>query len=333
MRILIVANYKPDQSGISAVVASHYYNLDREKIQVSLFNTKRNRLKRLFLIFSLISQARKHDLLHIHGCSGLGFFPVIVGVLAGKIFLNKKTLISFHGGGAREFLQKNSWWIKWFLQKADHVTVMSEHFRRVFLDFGIETSLLRNIIDIEMGLERTLNLSRPEIISVRSLTSNYNVGDIIEAFKTIKSHYPEASLKIAGTGDEMFKLVELSAELEGIEFLGMIPNEKVRLLLKSSNVFISVPSVDNQPVSILEAFSCGVPVIAAKVGGIADLIEDNRNGFLVESHNPRQIAEKVDLIMKNQELVEKVVAAGRKKVEKHLWNSIKPDLFKLYGLN
>ena len=96
--------------------------------------------------------------------------------------------------------------------------------------------------------------------------------------------YNNAELKIIGSGKDIDYLKTFCNErnLNNVEFVGFVPNREIGLALKGSNVFISVPSVDNQPLSILEAFAFGIPVIATDVGGIQYMIVDSFNGLLVK---------------------------------------------------
>jgi len=330
MKILIVANYTPNEGGISGVVFNHYRKLSDEGNNMEIFNTKRNPLIRLYLIFKLINKVKKNDIIHIHGCSGLGFYPIFVGVLSSKIFTSKKTIVTYHGGGAEAFLNKRERLIKWFLNNADHVTVMSKYLHEVFRKYNIHTIILKNVIDIENENENRSDFSFPKIISVRSLSKIYNVNDIIEAFKKVKEKYKNASLKIAGSGEQLKSIKKLGTDCADIEFLGVLPNNKIPLLLKSNNIFVSVPSFDNQPMSILEAFSSGIIVISTSVGGVADMIEDGRTGLLVDVNNPQQIAEKIDWIISNPQLSKRIIVEAKREVEKYFWENIRPVLVELY---
>ena len=69
-----------------------------------------------------------------------------------------------------------------------------------------------------------------------------------------------------------------------------------------------MPSVwyENYPISIVESFSIGIPVIGSRIGGIPYIIEDGKNGFLFEVNNKVLLKEKIDKIYKNYELREKI---------------------------
>ena len=330
MNILIVANYNPSKGGISGVVYNHFTKLIEEGFSARIFNTKRNAIARIFILIPLICNVRKYEVVHLHGCSWLGFFPIVIGIITSKIIFKKKTIVTYHGGGADVFLKKYSNIVRWFLRKADHTTVMSKFLQDVFSKYGIETLILRNVTNLKIDLKSNMDYSFPSIISIRSLEEIYNIQDIIEAYKITKLRYTNATLQIAGIGDMQKELMALSNGCEGITFLGTIPNKEIQNTLRNNNIFISVPSIDNQPMSIIEAFSCGIVVISSNVGGVPDMIDNGRNGILVDVHNPKQIAEKIDWIMQHQEDAIKISKEGKSVAEQYQWNAVWPVLVNLY---
>ncbi len=333
MKILVVANYHIGLGGISGVVKNHMAYIRKEGYTVELFNTRRNNIIRLFLIIPLLFKVRKFDIVHLHGSSNLGFYPIALGIIASKFFYNKRTIVTYHGGGAKPFLEKHNSFIKRILNKADYITVMSGYLEKIFKEFNIETVILRNLIDIEILTDTNINFDTPKLVSIRSLEENYNIEDIIQAFVLVKNKYQNAELKIIGGGSKYNELLGFSKSLNisNIEFKRKISNEDIQKEILKSNIFVTVPSFDNQPMSILEAFATGIPVISSNVGGIPYMINNEENGFLVDINKPGQIAEKVFKIMDNKNLVDKVIENGKKEVSNYQWDSIKSILFKLYG--
>ena len=86
---------------------------------------------------------------------------------------------------------------------------------------------------------------------------------------------------VAGDGPERARLQEGSPRR--VTFLGQVGGDEVRTLLSSARALL-VPSTwyEGQPRVILEAFSAGVPVLASRIGGLPELVEDGVNGLLVE---------------------------------------------------
>ncbi len=125
---------------------------------------------------------------------------------------------------------------------------------------------------------------------------------LLRAMKSVLEEYPEAKIYVAGnciTGDEGLKkkikiasygkyLNELIAEnslQEHIEFLGNLSAEEMKERYLRCNVFVLPSTMENSPNSVGEAMLLGVPVVAAKVGGVESLLKDKEDGILYESQN------------------------------------------------
>lgn len=332
MKILLVANYKGNIGGISGVVFNTWVHLNNDGFNADIFSTKRSPAARLFLFLPLLKKVKEFDIIHVHGCSYLGFFPILAGIIASKYFYKRKVVVSYHGGGAELFLSRYNKIIINILQKADCVTVMSGFLQDIFKTYGLNTTILPNIFDLPEKINIKVDFNTPRLVSVRSLSKLYNIIDIIKAFEMLIGTYKNAELKIIGSGKEIDYLKTFcnKRKLTNVEFIGFVPNGEIGLALSESNIFVSVPSVDNQPISILEAFAFGIPVISTDVGGIPYMIEDSVNGLLVKVNCPEQICEKVKWIMENPEKAGVLVNNAKKELAKYSWETIKSKLLGIY---
>ena len=111
------------------------------------------------------------------------------------------------------------------------------------------------------------------------------IDKIIEALSAI--HDVPIEWTHIGTGDEFESLQELAKEklpsnIKSI-FMGYIPNDKILEIYKQNrfHAFINVSETEGVPVSIMEALSCGVPIIATDVGGVSEMVTEAKNGFLL----------------------------------------------------
>jgi len=285
----------------------------------------------MFMLIWLFRSTRWASIVHIHGCSYFGFFPIIIGVISSKLLLNKNTVVTYHGGGADSFLSKNAMWVRWFLRKADCVTVMSDYLRDVFSKYRIDTRILQNVIDVDIALYEDEDFLCPKILSIRSLSKLYNIDVIIDAFMTIKSEYACAELIIAGDGDEQYSLQGKARDDEAIKFIGRIPNSEIPSLMKKCNIFVSVPSADNQPMSIIEAFCSNILVISSNVGGVRDMVSHMENGLLVEPRNSSQINEMVSWIMKNKHHANTMRKNALDSAKFYSWSRVYPILLDIYS--
>jgi glycosyltransferase involved in cell wall biosynthesis len=95
--------------------------------------------------------------------------------------------------------------------------------------------------------------------------------------------------------DELVKIVEHVLKIKnhslGINFLGYKMPAEIISLMKSSNLFIHPSHIDNSPNSVCEAMLVGIPVVAANVGGLNTLIDDNENGLLYRDYNISELCQ------------------------------------------
>ncbi|MFH1754820.1 MAG: glycosyltransferase family 4 protein [Candidatus Latescibacterota bacterium] len=139
---------------------------------------------------------------------------------------------------------------------------------------------------------------------------------LIEAVRGIEG-CPQ--LLIAGFGPEDAKLKSLADGLN-IRFLGRIPDSEDLFL---QGKFFVLPSVsEGLPQVLLEAMSYGLPVIATKVGGIPEFIEDGRTGLLVEPGNPLALREAITRMLGDERLYRTMKDNCREEIQKYSWTNI-----------
>ena len=141
---------------------------------------------------------------------------------------------------------------------------------------------------------------------------------LIYVYNKIFKLFPNARLIIAGDGKEKNNLIDLVKKfnLRNIKFTDWLRDADIFPLCKSSSI-IMVPSVWEEPFGLIgiEAMSVGRLVIASKVGGIPEWLDDNKTGFLVDPGNPDQIAEKIIQLFSDRKLMEQMGKNARKKAE------------------
>ncbi len=368
-RILYISNYKQGVGGISAQIdllcqsieaeikSEGVKTLKNESYLTSIYSTKGNPIKRVWLFVKLMFAARKYDVLHVHGCSGWGMVPVVYGVIAGKIW-RKKIIVTYHGGGADNYFEKHGKFARRWLMRADEVIVLSGFLKKVFDKYQISCLEIPNIVILREDIYQPKRSIAPKFISVRHLTELYQIDLIIKAFEQVQKHYPEATLDILGQGEcragleQYVKLREKREEIrEGsVRFIGQVPNEKIYDYLRANDVMLSAPKIDNMPVSLLEAMNAGVLVITSNVGGVPYMINHKENGLLwgseelrVNSEETSEIedrrlkiedwdglAEQIMWALEHQEECLQIIAKAKIEVQKYSWHNIRKQLLPLY---
>ncbi len=190
------------------------------------------------------------------------------------------------------------------------------------------SAFLRNKF-IEYGYPPGKVVHLPNFLEIDHFTPSYHYGDyalflgrldsgkgletLLQAVALANQSSTRVHLKIAGTGIFLDRLKELATQLrlENVQFLGFLAGEKLAATIQQARAIV-VPSecYDNYPYSCLEAMACGKPVIASRIGGIPEQVEDGVTGFLFEPFNADDLAEKIVRLF--QLPPEALIAMGRK---------------------
>lgn len=171
------------------------------------------------------------------------------------------------------------------------------------------------------------NLKRPTILFAAGFGRVYEhkgLRDLMDALFIIKKTIPEVYVMVAGDSDiiDEYKTYIKGLSLEdNVIFLGRLDESELVQAFHKSNIFCSPTSNESFGMTILEAMSCGLPVVATKVGGIPSLLDDGKTGFLVEPHNPKELAEKLILLLQDHKKAMVFGAAGyAKAIHGYRWN-------------
>lgn len=332
MKVLQIANYKPGTGGISGQVEKIHACLDGDGIDNAIFSVKGSVVYRIKAFFRLFKEGRKYNVFHIHTCSGGGFISAVMGILVGRC-LKKRIVLTYHGGDGRHFFEKYTGLVRWFLRRTDANIALSGFIGGVFEDFDIPHVEIPNIIELDASCFKERKVIKPNFVSIRTLSSLYNIECIIRAFDIVKTKLPEAKLTIVGDGPSRAELEKMVADMriKDVAFTGRVPNSDIYKYLDNSDVMLSAPKIDNMPVSLLEAFNAGLLVVSSNVGGVPYMVEDGVNGLLFESNNHQMLAEKMIEAVKNSEKSKEMIWKAKSCVGDYIWGNIKDRLFEIYN--
>ncbi|MCX7824570.1 MAG: glycosyltransferase family 4 protein [Verrucomicrobiae bacterium] len=158
----------------------------------------------------------------------------------------------------------------------------------------------------------TRDARTPVIICVARLNALKGHRYLVEAL----SGLPDAELWLVGNGETRLDL-ERQAAQSGlacrIKFLGQ--RSDVPQLLRQADVFCLPSLTEGLPLCVIEAMAARLPVVAARVGGLTELVVEGETGFLVEPKNPEALRDRLARLLADPALRERMGAAGRRRVE------------------
>ncbi|WP_455656090.1 glycosyltransferase [Phascolarctobacterium sp.] len=258
------------------------------------------------------------DIVHAHYASSYGllgalsgFFPLIISVWGSDVYL---------------FPQRNLFCkliLKWNLFSADYILstsyAMAEETKKytskeiLITPFGVDLNLFKQ--DIQDSGNNDIVVG-----TIKTLEDRYGVEYLIRAFAIVKNKHQELPLKllIVGDGSLRKKLEDLTSSL-GIDdvtiFTGKVPYDEISKYHNMLSIFIAMSESESFGVSVIEAGACQKPVIVADVGGLPEVVDDGNTGIVVPAKNVEVCADKMEELVLNRELREKLGCNARRRVQ------------------
>jgi glycosyltransferase involved in cell wall biosynthesis len=196
---------------------------------------------------------------------------------------------------------------KAIVEKARAISTVSSHLSKQMTLLGLKGKYLKisNVVDTDIfDIGKNENeVEKIVFLHVSSLDdAQKNVSGLLKAFQKIKKKHTNTELIIVGAGANEQAIKRLSNELglttRGVTFLGQKSGLELAEIYHKADVFILNSLYENQPVVILEALSCGLPVISSNVGGINEVI-NTENGILFKPNDENELLKAVEFFIEN----------------------------------
>ncbi len=199
-----------------------------------------------------------------------------------------------------------------FFNNIDRVVGVSENLRLQFLDeypyHKYKIKVIYNGVDEKIFCPGKNRPKRFTMLYVGRMDREKGVDIIIKALKLLLNEKFHVNLHLVGSGVHHDEFVELAKTLElgdHIKFEGAADYKKIPGFYKEASVFVfPTRREEAHPMTISEAFCSGVPVLATKMGGLKDLIDDGINGLFVQDDDPKDLANKIKILYKDGKLLE-----------------------------
>ena len=221
----------------------------------------------------LAAGIRRADVLHIFTPGYLSFYLAPVPALLLARFFGKQTILNYHDGRAGDHLAH---WpmARRLMRLATAIVVPSDYLVEVFARFGFHADRIHNIAETgSVSYRRARRGPGPCFFTIAASAAEYNPACTLRAFAIIQERYPEARLVIAHDGPLRPKLEALAAmrwACGNTQFIGSVSPREMAALYDTADIYLMSPNADNMPLSLLECFAAGLPVVSSKAGGIPE---------------------------------------------------------------
>jgi glycosyltransferase involved in cell wall biosynthesis len=331
MKKKIIALSTSSPGGMLSVIEGYQRDgvFDRWNVQFVPCHTNGSQFKKLwqfikaFSYIFMLAATGRIALIHCHVAVGMSFWRKMIFALLGKVF-GIPVILHLHGGWTKVFYNSLSTTgkrlVAWQLSIADVVLVLSESWRSYILEIApkANTVVLPNYVEMPESVVQPKDNSKINLLFLGLVSNRKGVLDLISAFAAALKNAPQLVLNIGGDGEvDQAKAYAHELALESnINFLGWVGENKKNELLSCNDIFILPSYNEGLPVSVLEAMSWGIPVIATAVGGIPELIQNNINGFLMTPADISALQNLLELLGRDQAIRGRVGLAGKETIQK-----------------
>lgn len=279
-----------------------------------------------------LSRLAAYDVAHVFSASYASFLLAPApAMLAARLF-NKRVVLHYHSGEAEDHLANWGRLVHPWLKLADEIVVPSTYLRDVFAKFGYRARVIPNVVDVTVFDYRERRPLRARLLSTRNLEKYYRIDVIIEAFARYQAVCADATLTIAGYGSEEPRLRAMAAQLTqgGVRFLGKVAPGWMPKLYADSDIYLNASEIDNQPVSILEAFASGMPVVSTPAGDIPSMVRHGETGLIVPPEAPHAMARAIAETLNRPERAIQMAEQAHNELDRYMWKAVRDEWNAVY---
>jgi glycosyltransferase involved in cell wall biosynthesis len=300
---------RPAEAGILA---------ELEASGVRIIRVQRRSPRQLLAWRPLVQTLREEspDIIHAHKF-GSNFWAAIFGTLARTpVVVAHEQTWSYHGQPVRRFLDREL-----IARRADAFVAVSEEDRRRMIEIErVAPSRIRLIpngvppaepsghdVRAELGIPR----EAPVIGSVGALREQKRHDLLIRASAVLRGEFPDLRVLIAGEGRRRWELERLISELDLHETVSLLGRRAdVPDLVRTFDLAVSSSDYEGTPLAVMEYMQAGRPVVATKVGGVPELIQDGVSGILVDPDDGPGLATAIAELLRHPDRAAAMGARG-----------------------
>jgi len=284
------------------------------------------------------------DLYHTHDCVGGNALYIMKkkGLLHSPTIRTVHHIDTFRSKKLLDFQETA-------VRYCDHKIVVSRYWQRylkiklnidAYLTYnGIETDLFNPSVDGNAIREKHGIGDRPLVLFVGGLEQRKGLEYLLMAMELVQKKVPEVQLIVVGKGAfssypgerTFFNILFKRLGIEDyVELVFDIDDKELSKYYAACDVFALPSRMEGWGLSIMEAMATGKPVIATKVGGIPELVEDKVNGYLCNPGDVTAIAKRIIHLLKNKDVAGRMGKEGVRKVRSYSWEKTAKKVKNIY---
>ena len=279
---------------------------------------------------------RRDFLLHVHGASRASFWRKSAFILPAA-WRGRSVIFHLHGGEFMKFYEDECGKVaksivRYVLRRCTRVIVLSGSWREPLE--SITTTPVDVITNFAPWFSGAREPVTGRILFLGRLSRGKGIFLLLEALAGLARQHPEAHLICGGDGD-LDAVHQAARDLgveERVEILGWIGDKQKADLLSTASIYALPSFAEGMPMSMLEAMSAGLPIVATPVGGIPDVIDDGEEGLLVPEGDVPALRNALGTLLGDPELRRRMGSRGRGRFAASFSSSaVLPKLGRIYG--
>lgn len=284
------------------------------------------------------------DIVHFMTPITVSVFGILVGKMLKKpiigtyhTFISEITYLKQFWPNAGTFHQKVSWkYTNAYYNRAHLITIPTENAKKELKKNGcrIDVEVVSNGIKLDSfdnthskDIKKQLNPHGDLILYVGRVSPEKNMEVLLEAFKAVCKVDKTTKLLVIGGGpslEDCKTFVQEHDMEERVIFTGLIPTAQVKKggYFGAAKFFVTASTTETQSITVLEAEANGLPCIGPDANGIPNVIENNRNGYIVKPHNSKELSEAMLKLLLDDDICEEFSRRSLELAKEHDINKI-----------
>lgn len=337
--VLFLGTFLSNRRGTKPVSERVAAYLKHQGYEVNLVSNQASPTLRLFDYFFCIV-FKKFSFAVVDVFSDRSFFLAEWAVFWLKL-RRRPVVLTLRGGKLAEFSARNKGRVRRLFAKADLVQTPSLYLKSEFENNGLKICYLPNPIDLRQFPFKPLS-SRQQAFSilwVRAFSEIYNPKMPVQVLALLAKEFPNARLTMVGPDggllDEVQRLVNQLGLKEKVSIVGRVRNEQLYQYYQSHDVYLNTTSYESFGVAMVEAASCGIPIVSHSVGEVPYLWRHGEEILMVDKGDIEGMAKCVQSLFNDRDLAAALSQSAREKAERFTWENISPQwksLLKRFGV-
>jgi glycosyltransferase involved in cell wall biosynthesis len=314
--ILMIGNFLYNKTGIMNINEELSVILRNDGWRIIKTSSHKIKiLKMIDMIYSVFKNMGKYNIAIIEVYSGKAFiWAEIITFILDK--MNKKIVLTLHGGNLPFFYLNNQSRVNKTFKKATYITTPSEYlYEKMKIDKN-KVMIIRNAIDHKKYNYIQRKKLRPILIWMRAFHKIYNPEMAIKVIIKLLENRDDVRMIMLGPDkkDGSFNIVQeliKKNNLENIvEIVGKIEKKDISKWLNKGDIYINTSIIDNTPVSLIEAMACGLCIISNNVGGIPYILKNEENSLLIKMNDINGMSLNIERLLIDSKLSRKISRNG-----------------------